>query len=66
MLGKNLSMSAIEKISYKINTPDGIFLSSSKAATHYSVSQQTIINRCKSENFPEWWIISVGCKYNTN
>ena len=66
MLGKNLSMSAIEKISYKINTPNGIFLSSSKAALHFSVSQQTIINRCKSENFPEWWIISVGCKYNTD
>jgi len=64
MLGKKHSDSVIEKISYKINTPCGIFNSSYKAAKEFNISQQTVINRCKSEKFPEWWIISKGLKYN--
>lgn len=64
MLGKKLSKEAVEKISYKINTPNGVFDSSTRAAAAFKVSQQTIINRCKSENFPDWWIISTGIKYN--
>lgn len=64
MLGKKLSKEAIEKISYKINTPEGVFASSTQASIALKISQQTVINRCKSENFPEWWIISTGSKYN--
>ena len=64
MLGKKLPPNAIEKISYKINTPEGVFPSSTQASIALKISQQTVINRCRSENFPEWWIISTGSKYN--
>lgn len=63
MLGKQLSKDAITKISYKIKTPDGIFESSVKAAKFYNICQQTVINRCKSNKFSEWEIISKGTKY---
>lgn len=63
MKGKNLPDAAIKKISYEISTPDGIFLSSVRAAHHFNISQQTVINRCNSNNFPDWEILSKGSKY---
>ena len=63
MLGKKLTEEQHAKISYKIQTPDGIFASSVIAAKHHRVSQQTIINRCKSDNFTLWKILEKGIKY---
>ena len=35
-------------------TPDLEFETLSDAADHFGVSRQTILNRCKSERWPEW------------
>lgn len=63
MLGKKLTVDQKAKCSYKIQTPEGIFPSSVEAAKHFGCSQQTVINRCKSDNFKEWQILEKGIKY---
>jgi hypothetical protein len=65
MTGKKLKDSQIKKISYKVLTPIGVFLSSTKAAVALKISQQTVINRCKSkkEKFVDYKILEVGSKY---
>jgi len=62
MLGKKQSNEVLEKISYKINTPFGIFVSSSEAGRILNISQQTVINRCnsKKKRYKEWFILSKG------
>jgi predicted GIY-YIG superfamily endonuclease len=64
MRGKTLTDAQRSKISYQIQTPDGIFLSSVEAAKHYKCAQQTIINRCNSEKYRDWIILNKGAKYN--
>lgn len=63
MLGKTLTVEQKAKNSYKIQTPIGIFPSSVAASKALDVSQQTVINRCKSERFTDWYIIEKG-RYN--
>jgi len=65
MTGRKLEDSQIEKISYKVLTPVGVFLSSTKAAAALGVNQQTVINRCKSdkEKFAGYKILEIGSKY---
>ena len=65
MSGKKLKDSQIEKISYRVLTPAGVFLSSTKAAAALGVNQQTIVNRCKSEKekFAGYRILEIGSKY---
>lgn len=64
MLGKKLTVEQHSKISYKIKTPEGIFSSSALAAKHFNTSQQTVMNRCNSNKFPEWEVVEKGSKYN--
>lgn len=63
MLGKQLTDEQHSKISYKVNTPDGVFQSTVKASKYYNCSQQTIVNRCNSSKFTEWYIVEKGKKY---
>lgn len=63
MLGKKLSMESLSKISYTIIIEGVEFASSVRAAKHFNCSQQTVINRCKSDKFPDWNIIHKGKKY---
>lgn len=65
MTGKKLEASQIKKISYEVLTPIGVFISSTKAAAALGISQQTVINRCKSEKekFVGYKILEVGSKY---
>lgn len=66
MLGKKLIESQVAKISYKVETPLGIFISSVRAAEAHKVNQQTIINRCKSTSnkFSDYRILETGQKYD--
>jgi hypothetical protein len=54
----------LNKYIYKIQTPEGIFISSVAAAKHFKLSQQCIINRCKNNKFPDWFIVEKGEKYS--
>jgi hypothetical protein len=63
MLGKKLTDTQKSKISYQIQTPKGVFISSVEAAKHYNCSQQTIINRCKNNKYVDWIVLKKGIKY---
>jgi predicted GIY-YIG superfamily endonuclease len=64
MTGKKHTENALKKISYEIKTPRGVFKSSVAAADSYGISQQTVINRCKSSKYPDWVILNKGSKYS--
>jgi len=63
MLNKKLKPLQIEKMSYKIQTPEGIFISSRAAADFFNISQQTVINRCNNINFKDWTILEKGSRF---
>lgn len=46
------------KISRKIVTPSGTYSNVKKAADASLITQQTVLNRCFSANFPDWYIIN--------
>lgn len=62
--GKKITTEQTQARSYKIQTPEGIFISSVAAAKHFNLSQQCIINRCKNVKFKDWNILEKGEKYS--
>lgn len=62
--GKKITEKQTQARSYKIQTPEGIFISSVAAAKHFNISQQCVINRCKNKKFTEWFIVEKGEKYS--
>lgn len=65
MLGKKLTPEQVSKISIKVSTPLGVFISSCAAARAHGVGQQTIMDRCRStkERWKDYVILEYGSKY---
>ena len=64
MLDKKLTEEQKRKISYLIEIEGNLYPSIIEAEKYFSVCAQTISNRCKSDKWPNWKIISKGQKYN--
>lgn len=57
MRQRQLSNQKVNKQCRSVHTPDGVFHNFALIVEHYGIAKNTIIRRCKSDNFPDWYYL---------